>query len=420
MARPTAIDLFCGAGGMSLGLEQAGFDVIAGVEYDPVHLATHEFNFPASKSICRDIGDLKAEDLRLLSGLGTRSPDLVVGGPPCQGFSMIGKRSVEDARNQLVFDFHRMVTGLGARYFVMENVPGLKVGEHAGLLGELICRFDSSGYETLPVQLLNALDFGTPQDRTRLFLVGFRRGEPSPQLTQPTHSRLGTALPKPPTVWDAIGDLPEVEHIPELLRTDEALAKFGSPSLYARDMRWLTRPTGDRSYRRLWDPDVLTSSLRTAHSEESVARFERTKPGSVEPVSRFLRLPPDGYCNTLRAGTDSKRGAHTSPRPIHPTTPRVITVREAARLHSFPDYFRFHSTKWHGFRQVGNAVVPNVGRAVGNTILIAMGQKVGSPRLVYESDSVELLHLTMTTAAERFDVPSNIVGSRDRKSNALG
>jgi len=368
-SRPTAIDLFCGAGGMTLGLEQAGFDVLAGVEYDPVHMATHEFNFPESASICASVGDIGPEDILRRTGLGTEAPDLVVGGPPCQGFSLIGKRAIEDPRNQLVFDFHRLVVGLRARYFILENVPGMKVGEHAGLLGELIRRFHDSGYRTRPVELVNALDYGVPQNRTRLFLVGAKEGQVLPGPPVPTHDRLGGPLHQTPTVADAIGDLPEVDEYPELLESDSAPAKFGEPSAYAKAMRCITRQRHDYSYRRTWDPDLLTSSMRTVHTQRSICRFDETLPGSVEPISRFLRLDADGYCNTLRAGTDSKRGAHTSPRPIHPVAPRVITVREAARLHSFPDWFRLHATKWHGFRQVGNAVAPLVGRAIGNTVI---------------------------------------------------
>src|SRR5439155_12575738 len=100
---------------------------------------------------------------------------------------------------------------------------------------------------------------------------------------------------------------------------------------------------------------LLTSSMRTIHTRLSVERFQATAPGTTEPVSRFYRPHPSGVCNTLRAGTGSERGAYTSPRPIHPKLPRVISVREAARIHGFPDWFRLHRSKWHGFRQIGNA-----------------------------------------------------------------
>ncbi|OYZ97381.1 MAG: hypothetical protein B7X99_14165 [Rhizobiales bacterium 17-65-6] len=125
-------------------------------------------------------------------------------------------------------------------------------------------------------------------------------------------------------------------------------------------MRGLSNDADKFGYKRLTDPSLLTSSLRTNHTELSRQRFAATPQGSVEPVSRFFKLPPDGVSNTLRAGTDSQRGAFTSPRPIHYKYARCITVREMARLHGFPDWFRFHVTKWHGARQIGNAGRCNV------------------------------------------------------------
>ena len=109
-----------------------------------------------------------------------------------------------------------------------------------------------------------------------------------------------------------------------------------------------------------------------AHREVDPPLQDPTKQGETEPVARYYRLQPTGLCNTLRAGSGSERGAFTSPRPLHPTLPRVLSNREAARLHSFPDWFRLHATKWHGFRQVGNAVAPLVGRAVGKEIVGAL------------------------------------------------
>lgn len=413
-SRPIAIDLFAGAGGMSLGLEQAGFDVAAAVEYDPIHAATHEFNFPDAATICASVTNLSADELCERARIRNGEPDLVVGGPPCQGFSLIGKRAIEDPRNSLVFDFHRLVVGTGAKYFVMENVPGMKVGEQAGLLAELVESFHRSGYACRRVELLTATDFGVPQARKRLFLLGAREDQPLPPAPTRVTSSTGLLLPQCPTVWDGIGDLPEVEEYPELLVSDSVLAKFGEPGYYARKMRDLQHAEGDFSYPRVWDRDVLTSSMRTIHTEKSVHRFEKTLPGSVEPVSRFLRLNPLGFCNTLRAGTDSKRGAYTSPRPIHPATPRVITVREAARLHSMPDWFRLHVTKWHGFRQVGNAVAPYVGRAVAKTVIEAMGMTPVVPRRRVEPGDARLLRMTMVEAATYFGVSPDVVGQRDR------
>jgi len=135
--RPIGIDLFAGAGGMSLGFEQAGFDVVAAVEIDPVHCATHEFNFPHCKVLPKSVVGLTGAEIRIAAGIGTRQVDVVFGGAPCQGFSMIGQRILEDPRNALVRDFLRLVAELDAKHFVFENVKGLTLGKHRQFLDEL-------------------------------------------------------------------------------------------------------------------------------------------------------------------------------------------------------------------------------------------------------------------------------------------
>lgn len=163
------------------------------------------------------------------------------------------------------------------------------------------------------------------------------------------------------------------------------------------------RDGDDLSYPRDWDCRLLTSSARTDHTAKSQARFRRTPHGETEPISRFYKLDPEGLCNTLRAGSGSERGAFTSPRPIHPFLPRVLSNREAARLHSFPDWFRVHATKWHGFRQIGNAVVPLVGRAVGAAVVSALGLHPAAPTEPLPMGDVALLRMTMRQAANHFD-----------------
>jgi DNA (cytosine-5)-methyltransferase 1 len=406
------VDLFSGAGGLSLGLEQAGFDVVASVEYDPVHAAVHEFNFPLTEVLCRDVARLDAAELRAAVSRGQKrhdrrawdgDVDLVVGGPPCQGFSLIGKRLVDDPRNQLVFHFFRLVTELRPRYFVLENVPGMRVGGHSSILERLIAEFEGEGYDVLrPVKMLNAAEFGVPQIRPRIFVIG-SRSDSEPPAFPAASSRAGA------TVWDAIGDIPDLDEFEELWETDEVRLSPGQlqksenhASPYARLMRGLESNPEDLSYPRVWDRTLLTSSRRTRHTPLSISRFTATRPGEVEPISRFLRLPPDGFSNALRAGTGSERGAYTSPRPIHPFLPRVISVREAARLHSFPDWFRFHRTKWHGFRSVGNAVAPLVGRAVGQEVAKALRVAPKIPTKLIESGSPRLLEMSMTEAADYF------------------
>lgn len=406
--RPIGIDLFAGAGGLSLGFEQAGFDVAAAIEIDPIHCATHEFNFPNSKVICASVVDMTGAEVRRRAALGNADIDVVFGGAPCQGFSMMGKRALDDQRNQLVFHYVRLVSELQPKYCVFENVKGLTLGKHVQFLDELIVALGNAGYQVvLPYRVLNASAFGVPQDRHRLFLIGVRIDQAMPTYPEPLHSKT--------TVQDAIGDLPDANQFDELLASDSVVATWHSQSTYARRLRGLAPDPNNFGYARSFDADVLTSSLRTEHTELSQQRFLATANGDTEPISRFKKLHPEGLCNTLRAGTDSARGAFTSPRPIHPYLPRVITVREAARLHSYPDWFRFHTTKWHGFRQIGNSVPPLLGRAVAAQIMTALGITPKKPKQVLKTGDTLLLMLQMWHASQHFGVGKNVIAQRTRK-----
>jgi len=408
--RPIGIDLFAGAGGLSLGFEQAGFDIAAAVEIDPIHCATHEYNFPRTRTICASVVDIGGDDIRHLANLGDSDIDAVFGGAPCQGFSLIGKRALDDPRNQLVFHYVRIVRELRPKYFVFENVKGLTLGKHAEFLKELISALGEAGYDVvLPYRVLNAADFAVPQDRRRLFLIGARRGIPLPRYPEPAEHHT--------TVWEAIGDLPDADRFDALKTADSVRTEWATESLYARQLRGFAPDPADYGYRREFEPNLLTSSLRTEHTELSRSRFMETEHGKTEPVSRFRKLPPDGLCNTLRAGTDSARGAFTSPRPIHPFLPRVITVREAARLHSYPDWFRFHATKWHGFRQLGNSVPPLLARAIAGEILKAQELQPLKPEIALFPGEPDLLSVDMSEAAQRFRVPRNTIAQRSRKKN---
>ena len=420
--RPLAVDLFAGAGGMSLGFEQAGFEVAAAVEIDPIHCATHKFNFPTTPVLPRSVSSLTGADIRRLANLGRRKIDCVFGGPPCQGFSLIGKRMLDDPRNGLVLDFVRLVAELEARTFVFENVKGLTVGRQRAFLEELVRAFDEHGYSVrLPWRVLNAASYGVPQHRERLILCGARKGLQPPAypvaLTSPVDGKRAlNGMPVGPTCQDALSDLPDAEGFDELLDSDAVkFAALGQPSAYAAEMRCLSKDAWHQGYRRKWEPGALTSSARTDHTTVSRRRFSLTAPGEVEPISRFFKLSPGGLANTLRAGTDGARGAFTSPRPIHYAYPRCITVREMARLHGFPDWFRFHSTKWHGARQIGNAVPPPLARAVAREVMNALGVKSKRPIQVLSLGDEALLCMELAQAAEYFGVekPSS---RRDRKS----
>jgi DNA (cytosine-5)-methyltransferase 1 len=445
--RPVAIDLFCGAGGLSVGLEAAGFDVLAASDYDPVHAATHEFNFPRTAMLCGDISRLSGHELLDAARQGAEAHgfsewneriDLIAGGPPCQGFSFIGKRLVDDERNQLVFHFFRLIREVRPRYFVMENVPGMASGGHAGVLEQLIEEFEGIGYRFPSGHwgILNAADFGVPQDRRRLFLVGAARGEAVVSLPAATVNPVPRDGSAPalslddrslgPTVWDAIGDLPNLSRFPRLLWSDAVMMSRSAfadqearASDYAQRLRGLIDFEVALSPPREWDPQMLTASARTVHTEKSIRRFRRTRPGEVEPISRFYRLPPAGLCNTLRAGTGSERGAFTSPRPIHPRWPRVLSNREAARLHSFPDWFRPQVTKWHGFRQIGNAVAPLVGAAVGRSVVEKLDIAPFKPNEPVSLGDPHLLELTMKQATAHYNADATQIPAQRQRRTEL-
>ena len=410
MNRPIGIDLFAGAGGLSLGFEQAGFDVAASVEIDPIHASVHAFNFPHCRTIPRSVIGLSGQEILRAAGLSVDSVDVVFGGAPCQGFSLIGQRALDDPRNRLVREFVRLASELNAKYFVFENVKGLTIGRQKQFLDELIEAFEAAGYALLcPWRILNAANFGVPQQRERLFLIGVKRGLSVPDYpaahTRAAGSTFGD-LPSGPSCGDALGDLPEPEEFARLISGDEVLTDaWGEPSEYANAMRCTGEEGWALGYRRSWQPHLLTSSARTNHTRASRLRFSATEQGNVEPVSRFYKLPRQGVANTLRAGTDSARGAFTSPRPIHYEKDRCVTVREMARLHGFPDWFRFHVTKWHGARQIGNAVPPPLARAVAEQIVLALGVEPDKPTVEHNLGDSKLLSMDMTRASRYWGVP---------------
>jgi DNA (cytosine-5)-methyltransferase 1 len=409
--RPLGIDLFAGAGGLSLGFEQAGFELAAAVEIDPIHCATHEYNFSNCTTICASVVDLSGDKIRSRAGLDGKEIDVVFGGPPCQGFSMIGKRMLDDPRNSLVFHFVRLIEELQPKYCVFENVKGLTFGLHSNFLGEVIEELRRANYQVVsPYQVLNAADFGVPQDRQRLFLMAARKDMKLPTYPIREQDRV--------TVWEAIGDLPDADAFPTLKEQDWIDTKWNSRSDYSKRLRGLVADPQDFGYPRAFDRDRLSCSLRTIHTKLSSDRFSATAHGETEPVSRFHKLDPKGVSNTLRAGTDSARGAFTSPRPIHPYLARVITVREAARLHSYPDWFSFHATKWHGFRQIGNSVPPHLGRAVAAAVLRELKIRPNKPKSTHPLGDSSLLQFNMSEASVYFGVDRNVIAQRQRKPEA--
>jgi DNA (cytosine-5)-methyltransferase 1 len=402
------VDLFAGAGGMTLGFEQAGFDVVCAVEFDPAHAAAHRFNFPLCEVVESDARSLTSSRLEeaIAAGLKRhgRAPDrgidVVFGGPPCQGFSVGGLGDPADPRNRLVEEYARLISDLKPSAWVLENVPAIAKrslpGDDSKFVIEWVSdRLGKAGYKIVSDGVLNASWFGVPQDRRRLIAIGTREGvevslpeaitagRPRLPGLAPRQGELGhpdtpANLPGCPTVGDALGDLPNLERYAELWTTDiVALSKSDQKAMreaasdYARKLAGGTTDPDNLSWPRRRSPSRLSASMRTSHRLDVIQRFASTLPGERESVSRFIRLHSDGVSPTLRAGTTPDRGSYSAPRPIHYEHDRVISVREAARLHGFPDWFRPTAAKWHGFRQVGNAVPPPLAQAVATQVRVA-------------------------------------------------
>ncbi len=360
---------------MSLGFEEAGFNVVAAFELDELHVEYHTKNFPLCHTVEADISQLTGADVRRLGELGDRQIDVLFGGSPCQGFSLIGRRDHGDPRSKLLFDFARLVDELKPKYFVVENVAGLLLGKAKRFYDDFVALVTAAEYSVCEPWLLTATDFGVPQRRKRVFIVGYQRSLTKPTMpvgvfTVATNSlsEKVSSLKPCPTVWDAIGDLSHLGKSPALYKTDGFTGALQTTSQYAKILRGEERDPESNSLRRLRSPKTLTGCLLTTHKKKTTARFCATEPGTYEPITRFYRLSKQGYSNTIRAGTDHTRGSYMAARPIHPEEPRVIVVREAARLHSYPDWFIFHPTRWHAFRQIGNSVPPLLARSVARAI----------------------------------------------------
>ncbi len=325
----TFIDLFSGCGGMSLGFEKAGFNNLIAIDNWNDALVTYAYNRPGANTFCVDLLNLKPEEVE--NKIGTNSVDVIIGGPPCQGFSVAGKRIVEDERNQLYKSFVAMVEHFKPKAFVMENVPNiLSIG--GGMVRDAILKdFNYLGY-TVSYKVLLASDYGVPQNRRRAIFVG---------LKDNTFSFPEKTIKKPVTSQDALSDLTE-----------------------------LSLPNGTNY------PNEPNSEYQSLIRIDSKGVYNHDITIHTEQTKRIIAMVPDGgNYKDLPQELWSTRKVHiawtrlNSCRPsftidcghnhhFHYKYNRVPTVRESARLQSFPDSFIFIGNKGSQLRQVGNAVPP--------------------------------------------------------------
>lgn len=353
------IDLFAGVGGLSLGATRAGFDLVGAAELDSIAINTHKYNFPNLKHLQCDIAYLSGNEL--LEQFQIKEGELsgLIGGPPCQGFSNMGKQNINDIRNTLFIHFFRLVKEVKPDFFIAENVPGI-LNEKFDKIRNTAFDLITGKYKVLPHIVLKAQDYGVPTSRTRVFFIGYKKGKVNafePELF------LSEKDCKIHYVHDALDGLPFIiNNYDTPTKSDLSWCKIGktAPGSYA-DLLSKVIPTGvgnKEAIERFINYSEVTGVIGTKHSSEVEKRYRNVPPGKTDIVSRSFRLQWDGFCPTLRAGTDSNHGSFQAVRPLHPIEGRVITPREAARLQGFPDWFVFHRTKWHSFRQIGNSVSP--------------------------------------------------------------
>lgn len=340
--------MFSGVGGLSLGFEMAGFSVALANEYDPSIAEAYIKNRTNPNMIIEDITKLPIE---LTFAPYAGKIDVVVGGPPCQGFSQKGQRkSINDERNYLFQYFFKVVEFIKPTYFLMENVPNILTSENGYFKDEIYALFGSLGY-SIDSAVLNAADYGVPQNRRRAFILG-KQGA----FCLPLPASINQSI----SIWDAISDL-------AFLKSGEGQEEqeyiYNAQSEYQKMLR-----NGS---------NVLFNHIATQHSELALERL-----GLIPPNKGREVLPPEHLTKSIYSGTWSRMckdkisvtittrfDTPSSGKFTHPYLDRAITVREAARIQSFPDTFRFWGNKSSQMKQVGNAVPPILAKAIAANII---------------------------------------------------
>lgn len=357
--KPLIIDLFSGCGGFGLGAELAGFHTHTAVDIDSTLQSAYKLNFPLTNTITQDITTFTKETWQQL--LNGQKIDGVIGGPPCQGFSRMGLGDENDPRRELLSAFFHQVNLINPSFFIMENVEGLMDAKNLPQLKKALALVDRK-YTILDPIIIDASTCGAPTKRKRVIVIGYDKKRVK---TLDKNNFLFNCSPV--TVKDAISDLPGP--IAQNKDTsDYGFAKYKKTinlSDYATSMRQ-SAPMGlgaDYIIKKHANNEI-SGFFETIHAPEVAQRYKDTPQGKTDKISRSKKLAWDGLSPTLRAGTGTDKGSYQAVRPLHPEQGRVITVREAARLQGFPDWFVFHPTKWHSFRMIGNSVSPIVSQKI--------------------------------------------------------
>ncbi len=364
MAQYTAIDLFCGAGGLSEGLRQSGYSIVAGNDIDPFAGTTFAATHKEAAFLDGSVRDLEATDFLKATGLAKGELDCLAGGPPCQGYSVYNhQRGMHDERSHLFREYLRIVEGLLPKWLVMENVTGIMSAGEGEAFQAVLSGIKELGYH-VEARILRAEDYGIPQERRRVVFFGNRMGFP---VAWPSKTH-GEGLLPFTTIFDAISDLPVLgngddpgvcayatspksDYQLKLRAGSNAVYNHTAPRLGAINIERMQHIPQGGSWRDI-PFDLLPAGMKRAK------RSDHTK--------RYGRMKWDGQSCTVLTKCDVHWGAY-----IHPEQNRSITVREAARIQSFPDWFHFQGPRTEQYVQVGNAVPPILGRKIGEAILKA-------------------------------------------------
>ena len=373
MSSWTAIDLFCGAGGLSEGFRQAGVHVLAGQDIDATFGETFSQTHSEAKFVHGPIQDVTSADLLSAAGCKSGEVDVLIGGPPCQGYSVYNhQRSADDPRAGLFKEYLRLVEAIQPRWLVMENVTGITSIAGGAIVREIQAGMRRLGYR-VDMKLMKAEEFGVPQERRRMFFIATKEDHCPILFPTPTH---GPELRPFVTVWDAISDLPELKNgecsdalryassprtpFQALLRGEKSLVhNHSAPRLSKVNLERMQHIPPGGSWRDI-PHDLLPNGMKKAK------RSDHTK--------RYGRPSKSDLACTILTKCDVHWGAY-----IHPTQDRSFTVREAARLQSFPDFFTFSGSRTEQYVQVGNAVPPLLGKAVAEVIMAADGMRQNNP-----------------------------------------
>lgn len=348
---PKCLDLFCGIGGLSLGLQLAGIECVGGVDHWEDAAATYRHNL-SHRCMTADITRTGVPDIETYFAIPASDIDIVAGGPPCQGFSTVGKRDETDPRNKLWLAFLGLVSQIRPAYVIMENVEGMLVAGDGRVRDAVIAGFGEIGYR-MKCQLLRAADYGVPQLRKRAVFLGWLDGLCAPKFPAPLNE-------KPVSVGEAIFDLPPLT----------AGAKAGA---------YVDGPKSTYQSARRRQAVTLTNHEAANHPPRLVEVISHIPDGGNRKSIPDRLQPRSGFHNSYSrlaswkpaVAVTSNMRKPSSARAIHPTQHRGLTVREGLRLQSFDDTFEVLGTRTSQYLQVGNAVPPLLGLAVGREVLRA-------------------------------------------------